>query len=130
MPWDLHTITHNAGDEDKLSWWTKIDAWQMEDWVYFLGKLKDMPEGTGTVLDHTLALWGTTNGGPAAHWKQDLPALLTGGTALGVKHAGHLACGNQVPLGNLMRTVVEKLGVRVTDGFYGGAHSGTIEKLR
>ncbi len=129
VPWDLHTITHNAGEEEKLRWWTKIDAWQMEDWVYFLGKLKNMSEGTGTVLDHTLAVWGTTNGGPAAHWKTDLPAVLTGGTALGVKHAGHLPCGNKVQLGNLMRTVVEKLGVRVNDGFYGGAHNGTIEKL-
>jgi hypothetical protein len=129
VPWDLHTITHNAGDEQKLRWWTKIDAWQMDDWVYFLGKLKNMREGTGTVLDHTLALWGTTNGGPAAHWKKDLPAVLTGGSALGVKHGGHLACANQVPLGNLMRTVVEKMGVRTRDTFYGGAHNGTIKKL-
>jgi hypothetical protein len=129
VPWDLHTITHNGGDEEKLGWWTKLDAWQMQDWVYFLTKLKNMREGTGTVLDRTLALWGTTNGGPAAHYKQDLPALLTGGSALGVKHAGHIACANQVPLGNLIRTITEKMGVRVDDRFYGGAHSGVIREL-
>ena len=78
VPWDLHTITHNGGEEEKLRWWTKIDAWQMEDWVYFLNKLKNMREGNGTVLDHTLALWGTTNGGPAAHYKQDLPGAADG----------------------------------------------------
>ncbi|HTU17612.1 MAG TPA: DUF1552 domain-containing protein [Gemmataceae bacterium] len=128
-PWDLHTITHNAGEEEKLRWWTKIDALQMTEWVYFLSKLKTMSEGKGTVLDRTLAVWGTTNGGPAAHWKKDLPALLTGGTALGVKHAGHLACANQVPLGNLMRTVAAKMGVKVHDTFYGGAHNGTIKEL-
>ena len=129
VPWDLHTITHNGGEEEKLRWWTKIDAWQMEDWVYFLTKLKNMREGNGTVLDHTLALWGTTNGGPAAHYKQDLPALLTGGTALGLKHAGHIACENKVPLGNLMRTVAEKMGVTVGEQFYGGAHTGRIKEL-
>lgn len=129
VPWDLHTITHNGGDEDKLRWWTQIDAWQMEDWVYFLDKLKNMREGNGSVLDHTLALWGTTNGGPAAHYKQDLPAMLTGGAALGMRHAGHIACDNQVPLGNLMRTVVEKMGVPVDDRFYGGAHSGVIQQI-
>jgi hypothetical protein len=129
VPWDLHTITHNGGDEEKLRWWTRIDAWQMEDWVYFLNKLKNMREGNGTVLDHTLALWGTTNGGPAAHYRQDLPALLTGGTALGVRHAGHIACGNRVPLGNLIRTITEKMGVRVDDRFYGGAHTGVIREL-
>ena len=129
VPWDLHTITHNNGEEEKLRWWTKIDAWQVEEWVYFLNKLQAMREGTGTVLDHTLALWGTTNGGPAAHSKQDLPALLTGGTALGVKHAGHIACRNQVPLGNLIRTLTEKMGVRVGEQFYGSAHTSTIKEL-
>jgi hypothetical protein len=128
-PWDLHTITHNTGDEEKLGWWTKIDAWQTEEWVYFLNKLRNMREGKATVLDHTLALWGTTNGGPSAHWKQDLPALLTGGTALGVKHVGHIACANKVPLGNLMRTITEKMGATVNDKFYGGAHTGTIKEL-
>ena len=101
----------------------------MEDWVYFLDKLKNMREGSGNVLDHTIALWGTTNGGPAAHYKQDLPAILSGGTALGVRHAGHVACGNRVPLGNLMRTITEKMGVRVDDRFYGGAHSGVIREV-
>lgn len=129
VPWDLHTITHNNGEEEKLKWWTRIDSWQMEEWVYFLNKLKGLREGTGNVLDHTLALWGTTNGGPAAHSKQDLPAILTGGTRLGIKHAGHIACENQVPLGNLMRTVTEKMGVKVNDTFYGGAHNGTISAL-
>ncbi len=129
VPWDLHTITHNGGEEEKLQWWTKIDAWQMEDWVYFLNKLKNMREGNGTVLDHTIALWGTTNGGPAAHYKQDLPALVTGGSALGLKHAGHISCANKVPLGNLIRTITEKMGVKADDKFYGGAHSGVIKEL-
>ena len=129
VPWDLHTITHNNGEEEKLRWWTRIDAWQMEEWVYFLNKLRGMREGTRTVLDHTVALWGTTNGGPAAHSKQDLPAMLTGGTALGLKHAGHIACANQVPLGNLMRTMAAKMGVTAGEQFYGGAHSGTIPDL-
>jgi hypothetical protein len=129
VPWDLHTMTHNNGEEEKLKWWTKVDAWQMEEWVYFLNKLQGMGEGKGNVLDHTLALWGTTNGGPAAHSKQDLPAMLSGGTALGIKHAGHIACGNQVQLGNLMRTVAEKMGVKTDEQFYGGAHSGVIKQL-
>lgn len=129
VPWDMHVISHHNGEDEKLQWWTKIDAWQMEDWVYFLNKLKNMPEGKGTVLDHTLALWGTTSGGSSAHDSVDLPALLTGGKALGIKHAGHVPCGNKVPLGNLIRTITEKMGVTVNDKFYGGAHTGTIKEL-
>jgi hypothetical protein len=129
IPWDQHTITHNNGEEEKLRWWTKLDAWQMQEWAFFLERLKGMKEGSKSVLDHTLALWGTTNGGPAAHDRTNLPALLTGGTALGIQHAGHIDGENQVPLGNLMRTMGERLGLKTGEKFYGGAHSGTIKEL-
>jgi hypothetical protein len=129
FPYGYHVISHNGFDPEKLALWTKADIMAMEDWAYFLDQLKDMREGTGTVLDHTMALWGTTSGGMAAHDKTDLRALLTGGTAVGVKHAGHIACANNVPLGNLMRTITEKMGVRIDDRFYGGCHSGTIKEL-
>ena len=56
--------------------------------------------------------------------------MLTGGRALGVKHAGHIGCGNKVPLGNLIRTITEKMGLRVDDRFYGGAHTGVIKELK
>jgi hypothetical protein len=128
-PCDMHMLSHHNGDEEKLRWWTKIDAWEMEEWVYFLNKLRSMCEGTNSILDHTLALWGTTNGGNGAHSKFDLPAILTGGKALGVKHAGHLACRNKVPLGNLMRTITEKMGVKINDKFYDGAYNGTFKEL-
>jgi hypothetical protein len=129
VPWDLHVITHHGGEEEKLKWWTQIDVWQMDEWAYFLNKLKSLREGDGTLLDQTFAVWGTTNGGPAAHSKDDLTAILTGGSRLGIKHAGHVPCENQVPLGNLMRTVTEKMGVPVNDKFYGGAHSGVIKEI-
>lgn len=81
------------------------------------------------MLDRTLAVWGTTNGGRGAHGKQDLPLVLSGGSAIGVKHAGHIAGKNQLPLGNVMRTITEKMGVKVDDRFYDGAHTGSIKQL-
>jgi hypothetical protein len=54
---------------------------------------------------------------------------LTGGTALGIRHAGHLACRNQVRLGNLMWTIAMKMGVTVGERFYGGAHTGAVREL-
>jgi hypothetical protein len=128
-PCDMHMLSHHNGDEEKIKWWTKVDAWEMEVWAAFLGKLKHAREGNSTVLDHTLALWGTTNGGRGAHGKADLPAILTGGTAIGVKHAGHIPCENQVPLGNVMRTITEKMGVKTDDRFYDGAFNGRIKQL-
>lgn len=128
-PCDMHMISHHNGDEEKIRWWTKIDAWEMEEWAYFLNKLQTAREGSGSVLDRTLAVWGTTNGGRGAHGKQDLPLVLSGGSAIGVKHAGHIAGKNQLPLGNVMRTIAEKMGVKVDDWFYDGAHTGSIKQL-
>lgn len=128
-PCDMHMLTHHNGDEDRLKWWTKVDAWEMELWVNFLHRLEQAGEGNRSVLDHTLALWGTMNGGAVAHGKEDLPAILTGGTALGLKHAGHIACENKVPLGNVIRTITEKMGVKTDERFYDGQFNGTVKQL-
>ena len=49
--------------------------------------------------------------------------------ALGLQHAVHIPCENQVPLGNVMRAITEKMGVTTDDRFYGGAFNGTIKEL-
>ena len=68
----------------------ELDALYLGEWAYFLGKLKAVKEGNGTLLDHTMAAWATTNGGFGAHDSNMLPLILSGGAALGVKHQGHL----------------------------------------
>ena len=88
--WDLHTITHNAQEDDKIGMWRQLDAMYLSEWAYFLGKLKAVKEGNGTLLDNTMAAWATTNGGPNAHDSKMLPLILCGGSALGLKHQGHL----------------------------------------
>ncbi|MFT5471542.1 MAG: hypothetical protein ACI8UO_006677, partial [Verrucomicrobiales bacterium] len=78
--WDLHTITHNAQEDEKIAMWQKLDALYLEEWAYFLGKLKGVKEGAGTLLDNTIAAWATTNGGPNAHDSKHLPLILCGGS--------------------------------------------------
>ena len=126
--WDLHTITHHNEQEDKIVFWREIDAMYLAEWAYFLGKLKDVKEGSGTMLDNTMAAWATTNGGFNAHDSNLLPCILSGGSALGIKHQGHLV-QKDVPLANVWQTVVEKVGMPVPENFQGGLAKGVIKEL-
>jgi hypothetical protein len=126
--WDLHTISHNAQEDDKLDMWRKVDALYFAEWAYLLGKLKAVKEGSGTLLDNTMAAWATTNGGPNAHDSKHLPLVLCGGSALGLKHQGHLP-KEGMPIANVWRTVVDRVGMKLPDDFQGGLSTGPVKEL-
>jgi hypothetical protein len=126
--WDLHTLTHNAQEDDKIAMWREVDALYLAEWAYFLGKLKSVKEGSGTLLDNTMAAWATTNGGPNAHDSKMLPLLLCGGSAMGLKHQGHLV-QKDVPVANVWQTVVNRVGMRLPENFQGGLASGVVREL-
>lgn len=127
-PYGYHTMTHHGEDADKLKWFTKSDIMYMEQWAYFLNKLKSIPEGEGTLLDHCLVTWGSTGGTINAHNNHNLPAILCGGAGLGLKHQGHLVKQDQY-LGNLWQTLFQTLNVPTPENFQGGEADGVIAEL-
>lgn len=127
-PYNYHEMTHHGEDPDKLKWFTQADIWYMEDWAYFLDKLKSIPEGDGTLLDHTLVAYGSSGGSVNAHNNTDLPTMLAGGSRLGVKHQGHIVKSG-VRLGNLWRTVFDRMQVPVPENFQGGEADGIIQEI-
>jgi hypothetical protein len=127
-PWDLHTITHNAQEDDKIGMWRQLDALYFAEWAYFLGKLKDVREGSGTLLDNTMAAWATTNGGPNAHDSRHLPLILCGGRALGLRHQGHLV-KRDMPIANVWQTVVNRVGMPLPADFQGGLATGVVTEV-
>ncbi len=95
----------------------------------FLDKLADTPEsGGGRLLDSTLVLFGSNLGDASMHDTREMPMLLAGGAALGVKHAGHLAFDpeSHPPLCNLHVSMLQALGIE-TDTFASG--TGTLTGL-
>ena len=78
-PFNYHEMTHHGEDPEKLKWFTKADIWYMEEWAYFLNKLKSIKEGDGTLLDHTLVAYGSSGGSINAHHNHHLPTMLAGG---------------------------------------------------
>ena len=127
-PYNYHEMTHHGEDPDKLKWFTQADIWYMEDWAYFLGKLKSIKEGDATLLDHTLVAYGSSGGSINAHHNHHLPTMLAGGSRLGVKHQGHLI-KEDVRLGNLWSTVFDRMRVPLPDNFQGGEADGVVSEL-
>ncbi|MFT5526815.1 MAG: hypothetical protein ACI9HK_004795 [Pirellulaceae bacterium] len=127
-PYNYHEMTHHGEDPDKLKWFTQSDIWYMQDWAYFLGKLKSIKEGEGTLLDHTLVAYGSSGGAINAHHNHHLPTMLAGGSRLGIKHQGHLV-KEDVRLGNLWSTIFDRMQVPLPENFQGGEADGIIKEL-
>jgi len=128
-PYDYHTLTHHGEDPERLEWTTKVDVWTMEDWAYFLEKLKSIKEGDGTLLDHTLVARSSSGGTGNAHGNTLLPAMLCGGARIGVKHQGHMTEMDK-SLGNLWATMNTLMGMpEIPSTFMGGEWDGLIKPL-
>jgi hypothetical protein len=124
---DYHSLSHHGQLPEKLKMWAEVDQVYMEFWAYFVGKLKSVKEGQGTLLDHTLAAWATTNGA-GGHGRDNLPLILCGGAGLGIKHQGHLVKKN-VMIGNVWQTMVDRIGMPVPKDFQGGQADGVISEV-
>lgn len=127
VPHDYHALTHHGQLPEKFQMWATVDQVYMEFWAYFIGKLKSVPEGNGTLLDHTMAAWATTNG-EGGHGREKLPLILCGGAGLGVKHQGHLI-KKDVMIGNVWQTMVDRLNMPVPRDFQGGQANGLISEI-
>jgi hypothetical protein len=127
IPHDYHTLTHHGQLPEKLAMWAQVDQVYMEFWAYFIGRLKSVKEGHGTLLDHTMASWATTNG-LGGHSRDHLPVILCGGAGLGIKHQGHLV-KTDVMVGDVWKTVVDRIGMPMPADFQGGQARDVIKEI-
>lgn len=127
-PYGYHEMTHHGEDPDKLKWLTQSDVWYMEEWNYFIEKLKSVKEGDSTLYDNTITVWSSTGGTINAHNNHNLPALVFGGTNHGVQHQGHLNQEDAL-LGNLWQSVFTTFGAPVPENFQGGEANGIVKDL-
>ncbi len=121
-----HPLSHHGNDPDKIARMAKINAFHVSLFAYFLERLKATPEGNGTLLDHSLLLYGSGIGNPNVHDHTNLPILVAGGAAGGMKGDRHIRYDKPVPLANLHLTLLDKVGVKI-DRF--GDSSGKITDL-
>ncbi len=108
-----HPLTHNRGDQEKLAKVAKINAFHVSLFAYFLGRLKATRDGEGTLLDHSVYLYGSGMGNPDVHDHVNLPILVAGGAGTGMKGGRHIRYKEPAPLANLHLTLLDKVGVRL-----------------
>jgi len=108
-----HLLSHHQNDPVKLEKLTKIQTWEMEQFAYFLDKLRSSKDGQGNLLDHSLLLYGSGMSDSNQHMKENLPLMLAGGAAGRLQGNRHLKYPDLTPMGNLLRTVAAKVDVKV-----------------
>ena len=117
---------HHGNDPGKIARMAKINAFHVSLFAEYLEKLKATPEGNGTLLDHSLILYGSGIGNPNKHDHSNLPTILAGGAAGKMKGGRHIRYDEQTPLANLHLTMLNKVGVKI-DQF--GDSQGIINEL-
>ncbi len=107
-----HEISHHNFEKDKLDALAKINVNQSELFAYFLSKLDARKEGSSTLLDHSLIMYGSSLSVPTSHSQRDLPILLAGGAAGRIAGGRYIRfAGDTTPLTNLYLTMLDKVGV-------------------
>ncbi len=122
-----HALSHHGMREEAIKALVKMERYQVEQFARFLAKLKSIEDGAGTLLDHSMVLFGSGMGNANSHTNSNLPLVLAGG---GFKHGEHKAyptsgLGRQ-PLCNLYLSMLHRFGAEVKTF---GTSTGTLTGL-
>jgi hypothetical protein len=121
-----HPLTHHGNDPAKVAKVAKINQFHVSLFAEYVAKLKAKKEGSGSLLDQTVVLYGSGMGNPNVHDHVNLPILVAGGSACGLKGGRHLRFDKPTPLANLHLALLDRVGVRL-DKF--ADSSGKVEGL-
>jgi hypothetical protein len=108
-----HPLTHHGNDPEKIAKVAIINQFHVSLFAEFLAKMAATPEGDGSLLDHSLYLYGSGMGNPNLHDHQNLPIIVAGGAAGQMRGGRHLKFEKPTPLANLHLTLLNKVGVDV-----------------
>jgi hypothetical protein len=126
VPDPHHPLSHHGNDPAKIAKIAKINQFHLSLFAEFLGKLNATKDGGGSLLDHTLLLYGSGICNPNVHDHTNLPMLVAGGSGLGMKGGRHIRFEKPIPLANLHLTLLDRVGVRL-DKF--GDSNGKVDGL-
>ena len=110
VPDPHHPLTHHRGNPEWIERVTKVNTLHMELFAGFIGKLKETPDGDGSLLDHSIIVYGSGLSDGNRHTHEDLPVALVG-------HGGDFKLGSHIvypkgtPMTNLYLTLLDRMGV-------------------
>ena len=110
VPDPHHPLTHHRNHPDFIEKVTLINTLHVELFSHFLDKLKSTPDGDGTLLDHSIIMYGGALSDGNGHSNHNLP-LLVAGHAGGLRGGRHVAARPMTPVANLFVDMMERVGV-------------------
>ena len=112
-----HPFTHHQGDPEKIAKALQVNIFHTTMFAYFLEKMRSTRDGDGSLLDHSIILYGSGLSDGNLHMPLNLPVLLVGGGAGQVKGGRHLKYPQKTPFTNLFLTLLDMLGVPPVEKF-------------
>jgi hypothetical protein len=108
----FHTLSHHSNVKENIDRFSVLNRYHVGLFTYFLEKLKTTPDGDGTLLDHSLVLYGSGMSDGNQHNHTDLPVILAGGASGRLKGGRHVRNPKDTPMANLLVSMLDKVGVK------------------
>ncbi len=113
VPDAFHALSHHQNNAAKLERLERVQLYHNRAFARFVQKLKDTPDGDGSMLDHSLLVYGSNMSNSNAHDHFPLPMALVGGACGKVKGGKHLKYPDRTPVSNLLLTALQRAGVPI-----------------
>jgi hypothetical protein len=107
----FHPLSHHQNNPAKMGRLAKVQAYNTGLFAKFVGKLKQMPNGDGSMLDHSLILFGSNMSNSNLHDHFPLPTAVVGGACGKLKGNQHLRCPDRTPIANLHVALLNRVGI-------------------
>ena len=121
-----HSISHHEENPEKKAALTRLQNFHMQMFAYYLGKLRATPDGDGTLLDHSMILYGSNMSNSNLHNHFPLPVVLVGGAGGQLTGNRHLKYTDRTPMTNLLMSMLGKLDIPLE---HLGDSTGTLAEL-
>jgi hypothetical protein len=106
-----HSCSHHGEDPKRRQDYGKMNRYQLATFAYFLDKLKNTPDGDGTLLDHSLTLWTSNMGNGNQHNHNNVGHLLVGGASGQLQGNRHIKSGDNAPTSNILLSSLRLFGI-------------------
>jgi hypothetical protein len=107
----FHNASHHSNERKNMDQFAVINQYHVKMLGYFLGKLQATPDGDGTLLDHSMILYGSSLSDGNEHNFDPLPVLLAGGASGKLRGGRHVRYAPHTPMANLLLSMLHKLDV-------------------
>ena len=111
VPDAFHALSHHANDPAKKEKLVRIQKYHTEVFAKWLTKLANTPDGEGSLLDHSIILYGSNMSNSDRHNQFPLPTAIIGGGCGKLKGGQHLRYPDHTPLANVLLTMLDRAGV-------------------